>query len=106
MGSIFPWIVKERLWKNSVTVLRPKRSLQLWTDRFCSPTAKKDSGCFSLPVHCLPPAARMTAPMLPMTIHTIITDIEEEEGDKASPVRPQLLAAFDSAREPNKHADQ
>jgi len=48
----------------------------------------------------------MTAPMLPMTIHTIITDIEEEEGDKASPVRPHLLAAFDSAREPNKDADQ
>src|SRR6266446_10093506 len=103
MGSIFPWTVKERLWKNSVTVLRPKRSLQLWTDLFCSPSAKKDSGCFSLPVHCLPPAARMTAPMLPMTIHIITADIEEEEeGNKASPVHRRRRGSFDSAREPNK----
>ena len=48
----------------------------------------------------------MTPPMLLMTIHIITADVEEEEGSKASTVRPRLLAAFDSAREPNKDADQ
>lgn len=49
----------------------------------------------------------MTPPMLLMTIHIITADIEEEEeGSKASTVRPRLLAGFDSAREPNKDADQ
>ena len=37
----------------------------------------------------------MTTPMLPMTIHTIITDIEEEEGNKASPVHRRRRPAFD-----------
>src|SRR6266513_2088396 len=41
----------------------------------------------------------MTPPMLLMTIHIITADVEEEEGSKASTVRPRLLAAFDSARE-------
>jgi hypothetical protein len=49
----------------------------------------------------------MTPPMLLTTIHIITADIEEEEeGSKASTVRPRRLAAFDSAREPNKDADQ
>ncbi len=59
-----------------------------------------------MPGHCSPPGARMTPPMLLMTIHIITADIEEEEeGSKASTVRPRLLAGFDSAREPNKDAD-
>ncbi len=58
-------------------------------------------------MHCLLPGVRMTPPMLLMTIHIITADIEEEEeGSKASTVRPRLLAGFDSTREPNKDADQ
>src|SRR5437763_2415772 len=72
-----------------------KTVISIWTDLFCSRYERKSSGCFSLPVHCSPPDARMTAPMLPMTIHTIITDIEEEEGNKASPVHRRRRPAFD-----------
>jgi hypothetical protein len=56
---------------------------------------------------CSPPVARMTTPMFPMSIHIITADIEEEEeGSRASTVRPRLLAVFDSAYEPNNDADQ
>src|SRR5882724_7764610 len=82
--------------KNCVTAPRAKRSFQLCTDLFCSLSAKKDSVCFSLPVHYLPLAAQMTAPMLPMSIHIITADIEEEEeGSKASPIHRRRRPAFD-----------
>ncbi len=70
--------------------------ISICADLFCSLFAKKDSGCFSLPVHYLPPAAHMTAPMLPMSIHIITADIEEEEeGNKASPIHRRRRPAFD-----------
>lgn len=38
----------------------------------------------------------MTAPMLPMSIHIITADMEEdEEGDKASPIHRRRRPAFD-----------
>jgi hypothetical protein len=81
--------------------------ISIWTDLFCSAFEKENSSCFSLPAHCLPPGVRMMTPMLPKSIHIITADIEEEEeGSKASTVHPRLPAAFDSAREPNKDADQ
>jgi len=57
-------------------------------------------------VFCLLPGVRMTAPMLPTTIHIITADIEEvEEGNKASPVRRRRREAFDSnyvKKDPNE----
>ena len=52
-----------------------------------------------------PPGARIAIPMLPMTIHIVTTDIEEER-NKASPVHRRRRAAFDSRREPNQDANQ
>ena len=45
--------------------------------------------------------------MLPMTIHTIITDIEEEEeGNKASPVHRRRRGSFDSSCKPKENPNQ
>lgn len=92
--------------KNCVTVPRANRSLQLCTDPFCSLYGKKNSGCFSLPVHCSQPGVRMTPPMLPRIIHIITADIEEEVGDKASPAHRRRRAAFDSACKPKQDPNQ
>src|SRR6266403_6317269 len=73
-----------------------KTVISICTDLFCSLFAKKNFGCFSLPAHYLPPAAHMTAPMLPMSIHVITADIEEEEeGNKTSPIHRRRRPAFD-----------
>ena len=57
---------------------------------------QKNSDCFSLPVHYLPPAAHTTAPMLPMSTHIITADIEEEEeGNKALPIHRRRRPVFD-----------
>jgi hypothetical protein len=70
--------------------------ISICTDLFYSLFAKKSSGCFSLPVHYLPPAAAMTAPMLPMSVHIITAGIEEEEeGGKASPIHRRRRPLFD-----------
>jgi hypothetical protein len=79
--------------ENSVTVSRPKRSRQLWTDLFCLPCEKKQSGCFSLPAPCLPPGVRMMTPMPPKIIHIITADIEVE--DKTSPTHRRHRASSD-----------
>ncbi len=70
--------------------------ISICADFFCSAFEKKTFGCFSLPVRYLPPAAHMTAPMLPMSIHIITADIEqEEEGNKASAIHRRRRPAFD-----------
>jgi hypothetical protein len=44
--------------------------------------------------------------MLPRIIHTITTDTEAVEGNKASPVRPRRREASDSTCEPKKDPNQ
>jgi hypothetical protein len=74
-----------------------KTVISICIDLFCSHYERKSSGCFSLPVHCWPPGVRMVTPMLPMISHIIITDIEEEEGNKASPVHRRRRPAFNQS---------
>src|SRR5438067_1516229 len=89
--------------ENCVTVPRAKRSCQLCTDLFCSLSAKRQSGCFFLPVHYLSPAAPMTAPMPPMSVHIITADIEEEEeGNKPSPIHRRRRPVFDQTANQTK----